>query len=90
MTVEVNLPPLLQTLAGGVKRIDVGGGTVGECLQAIAEKYPAVKARLFTEDGKLAKGLNVYINGENTRSDMLARQVKDGDKIHLAYLIFGG
>ncbi len=90
MTVEVNIPPLLQTLAGGVKQVNVSGGTVGECIEAIAHKYPDTRAHLFTEDGKLAKGLNVYINGENIRPGVLAAQVKDGDIIHLAYLIFGG
>ena len=89
MTIQVNLPPLVQTLTG-VKQIDVRGGTVGECLEAIAEKYPDTRARLFTEDGKLAKGLNVYINRENIRLDVLTAQVKGGDIIHLAYLIFGG
>ncbi len=90
MVVEVSIPPLLQTLADGTKQIDVGGGTVSECLEAVVKRYPRLKARLFTRGGKIAKGLNIYINGEGVYPDVLARSVKDGDKVHLAYLIFGG
>jgi molybdopterin converting factor small subunit len=90
MSIEVNIPPLLQTLADGNKRIDVSGGTVGECLEEMIERYPGLKGRLFTRGGKIAGGLNIYVNGEGVYPDALARPVKDGDKIHLAYLIFGG
>ncbi len=90
MSIEVNLPPLLQTLADGMKQIDVSGNTVGECLEAMVKRYPGLKERLFTTGGKISRGLNIYINGEGVYPDVLARPVKDGDKIHLAYLIFGG
>jgi len=90
MSIAVNIPPLLQTLADGVKQIDVSGSTVGECLEEVVKLYPVLKKRLFTTGGKIAKGLNIYINGEGVYPDVLARPVKDGDKIHLAYLIFGG
>jgi molybdopterin converting factor small subunit len=90
MTVEISLPPSLQTLADNVKRVDVSGGTVGECLGAMIAQYPRLKGRLFTRGGKILKGLNIYVNGERVSPEPLARPVRDGDKIHLAYLIFGG
>ena len=90
MSVEINIPPFLQPLAGDVKRVDVSGSTVGECLEALVKRYPRLKARIFTKGGKILRGLNIFINSESAYRDALARQVKDGDKIHLAYLIFGG
>ena len=80
----------VQTLAGGIKQINVSGDTVGECLDAMVKRYPVLKERLFTKGGNISKGLNIYINGEGVYPDVLARRVKDGDKIHLAYLVFGG
>lgn len=90
MSIEISLPPSLQPLTGGAKQVDVSGSTIGECLGAMIERYPRMKARLFTRGGKILKGLNVYINGENASPGALVRPVRDGDKIHLAYLIFGG
>lgn len=90
MSVEINIPPFLQPLADDVKRVDVSGSTVGECLEAMVKRYPRLKKRVFTTGGKISRGLNIYINGESAYPDTLARPVKDGDKIHIAYLIFGG
>ncbi len=90
MSIGVNLPPFLQQLAEDVKRVDVRGGTVGECLEELVGRYPRLKPRIFAGDGRLAKGLSVYINGENAYPGELARPVRDGDNLHLAHLIFGG
>jgi molybdopterin converting factor small subunit len=90
MTVEINIPPALQALADGVSKIDVRGSTVGECLEELAERYPALKKKLFTGKGKLPKGMNIFINRVGAYPDPLARQVRDGDKVHIAYSVLGG
>lgn len=90
MSAEVNLPPFLQQLADDVKRVDVSGDTVGECLDELVTRYPRLKARIFTEGRKIHKGFNIFINGESAYPDSLARPVKDGDIIHIAHPIFGG
>ncbi len=90
MSIAVNIPPFLQSLADDVKRIDVSGSTVGECLDELVKRYPQLKARLFTGVGKMHKGFNIFINGESAYPDVLARPVEDGDIIHIAHPIFGG
>jgi molybdopterin converting factor small subunit len=90
MSVEINIPPLLQHLAGGVRTAEVEGGTVAECLEALATKYPQLKARLFGPGGKLPHGLNIFLNGESAFPGELSRPVKDGDRLHIAYVMVGG
>jgi molybdopterin converting factor small subunit len=90
MRIEINIPPALQALAGGVSRVDVVGSTVGECLEALLKKYPSLKPRLFDRRGKLPGGISVYVNGEAAYPGPLAWQVRDGDVIHLAYIVLGG
>jgi molybdopterin converting factor small subunit len=90
MGVLVTLPPILQALAGGVKNVDVGGGTVAECLKELAARYPRLKTKLFTGRGKLPKGTNIFINGENAYPEPLARKVRDGDNVLISYLVLGG
>lgn len=90
MSIEAHLPPFFQQLAGGVKIVDVSGNTVAECLESIAGQYPQLKARLFNQQGKLMKGLNIFVNGESVFPGELATLVNDGDTIHIASLVFGG
>jgi molybdopterin converting factor small subunit len=90
MSIEINIPPALQALIGGVRQIDVAGGTVGECLEALSRKYPALKPRLYSSNGRPAGGMSIYVNGESAYPEPMARPVSDGDKIHLAYIVLGG
>jgi molybdopterin converting factor small subunit len=90
MSVEINIPPAFQAVVGGIRQIDVTGSTVGECLDALLKKHPELKPRVFSRQGKLPKGLNIYVNGENVNRDPLAKPVRDGDTIHLAYIVLGG
>ncbi|MCK4274509.1 MAG: MoaD/ThiS family protein [Dehalococcoidales bacterium] len=90
MSIAVNIPPFLQTLADGMKQIDVSGDTVGECLDELVKRYPRLKDRVFTGVGKIHKGFNIFINGESASPDVLAKPVEDGDIIHIAHPIFGG
>ena len=90
MGIEINIPPFMQHLAGGVKTAEVEGKTVAECLSALAEQYPKLKPRLFSPRGGLPHGLNLFINGESAFPGELSRPVKDGDRIHIAYVMVGG
>jgi molybdopterin converting factor small subunit len=90
MTIEINLPPSLQTLAGGAVKAEAGGSTVGECLAALAEKYSAIRPKLFNKRGALLSGINIFVNGENVYPNPLARPVREGDKIHIAFTVLGG
>jgi molybdopterin converting factor small subunit len=90
MTVEINLPPSLQALAGGVVKVNVNGGNVSECLAALTKKYPVLKPKLFNKRGNLPRGVNIFINGENVYPHPLSRPVRDGDKVHIAYIVLGG
>jgi molybdopterin converting factor small subunit len=90
MSVVIIIPPFLQHLAGGVKQAEVEGKTVKACLEALALQYPELKSRLFGRNGKLPSGLNIFINGENAFPGELSRPVRDGDRIHIAYVMVGG
>jgi molybdopterin converting factor small subunit len=90
MTIEINIPPVLQALAGDARKIGVAGSTVGECLKALVKKYPDVKSRLFNKRGRLNNGINIFVNGENAYPEPLAKAVREGDKIHIAFIVLGG
>jgi len=90
MSVEINIPPSLQALIDGVGQIDVSGGTVGECFRELVRCYPRLKEKIFGRNGRLPKGMNVFINGASAGPRPLNRVVREGDKVHIAYIVLGG
>ncbi|MGD1120326.1 MAG: MoaD/ThiS family protein [Dehalococcoidales bacterium] len=90
MSVEINLPPVLQAMAGDTAQISVNGETVGACLGALVKQYPPLEKKLFNKKGKLPAGINIFVNGENAYPEPLARAVKPGDKIYISYIVLGG
>lgn len=89
MSVAINIPPSLQALVDGVKQVDVVGATVEECLKDLVRRYPRLKTKIFMR-GKLPKGMNIFINGAVAGPQPLGCPVRDGDTIHLAYIVLGG
>ena len=61
--VSVHIPPILRPLAEGRAEIMASGETVGEVLEAVGHKYPALGESLLCADGCLADGLAVYFGG---------------------------
>jgi molybdopterin converting factor small subunit len=90
MAVEINVPPVLQALINGVNRIEVSGVTISECFKELLQKYPALEPKLYDKDGKLRKGINIFINGVSAYPDPLSKPVHDGDKIHISHVVLGG
>jgi molybdopterin converting factor small subunit len=90
MSITITIPPFLQHLADGVRTAEVEGKTVAECLEALAGRYPRLRSRLFGPRGELPRGLNLFINGESAFPGEMSRPVKDGDSIHIAYVMVGG
>jgi cysteine synthase B len=63
----VRIPPTLRNEVGGARQVEADGATVGEVLDDLAGRYPALGAHLFA-DGALAPFVNVYLGGEDVRT----------------------
>jgi molybdopterin converting factor small subunit len=90
MSVTINLASYLRPYAANKETVAVKGKTVRECLDALTTKYAALKKMLFEKEGKLHDYVSVFAGGEITYSDMLDKPVKDGDTLHILYIIGGG
>lgn len=87
----VRIPTVLRPAAGGQREVSLEGATVGEVLGKLGAEYPGVTAQLFTEDGKLHRFLNVYLNDEDVRYlGGLEAPVKAGDQLSLLPAVAGG
>jgi molybdopterin converting factor small subunit len=90
MSVEINIPPSLQALIDGVGQVDVPDGTVRECLRELVRHYPRLREKIFTRSGRLPKGMNIFINSSTAGPRPLDCVVREGDKVHIAYIVLGG
>jgi sulfur-carrier protein len=86
----VRIPPTLRPDAEGQREVAADGATVGEVLRDVADRFPALQARIF-ENGNIARFVNVYVGGEDIRTqDGLETTVADGSTIILLPAMAGG
>ena len=87
----VRIPTQLRTLSGGAAEVDVEGSTVGEVLKALDAAHPGLGERLFDEDGKLRRFVNVFLADEDVRFlDGLDTAVGAGQPVSIVPAVAGG
>jgi molybdopterin converting factor small subunit len=89
MSIEVYIPPSLQSQIDNVKLVKVEGKTVGECLADLICRYPQLDSGLL-KGRKIHKGLSLFVNGENAHPQGLNKPVHDGDKLYIMNILVGG
>jgi molybdopterin synthase sulfur carrier subunit len=87
----VKLPAVLRAQANGERAIEVDGATIGDAVQALVGRHPALATQLLTPDGDLHRFVNVYLNGQDVRYlSGLSTPVSERDEIRLLPAIAGG
>ncbi|HLG07044.1 MAG TPA: ubiquitin-like small modifier protein 1 [Gaiellaceae bacterium] len=86
----VRIPPTLRAEVGGSRELEAHGETVGDVIDDLVERYPALGGQLL-QDGELAPFVNVFVRGEDIRtSDGLDTPVRGGDQLILLPAMAGG
>jgi molybdopterin synthase sulfur carrier subunit len=90
MSVTINIDSRLSHLTDGQTAFKVEGNTVGQCLDGLVKRFPGIKPRLFDKKGKLNKHIDIYVNKESSYPEELVKAVRDGDELHIMFLVTGG
>ena len=91
MAVEVRLPTVLRTHAGGASVVTVDGATVGEVLAKVVAEYPGLSGQVVQADGSLHKFVNIYVNDDDVRYlDGVDTPVPDGSEVSILPAVAGG
>ena len=86
----VRIPPVLRSHTGGEREIETSGGTVGDALADLVERYPSMKSQLFDNE-TLQRYVNVYLNNQDIQyMDKLQTPVQDNDTIIILPAMAGG
>ncbi len=64
---KVLIPTPLRQYTGKQATVEVSASSVGETLSQLTSKFPDLRKQLFTDDGKLRRFVNVYVNDEDVR-----------------------
>lgn len=90
MAVTVKIPAQLRAATGGDAETEVSGGTVGEVLDGLFDRYGELRERIC-EDGNLRRFVNVYVDGEDIRFlSGLDTEVADGGEVTVLPAVAGG
>ena len=91
MSVTVRIPTQLRTLTGGAGDVSVEGGTVGELLAALDVAHPGFGERLFDQDRRLRRFVNVFVADEDVRFlQGLDTPVAPGQTVSIVPAVAGG
>jgi sulfur-carrier protein len=89
--VDVRLPTVLRTAAGGSASITAEGSTVGEVFDDLIRQHPGLRDQLLTSDGDLHRHLNVFLNDDDIRYlGKLDAKVGGDDTLTLMPAVAGG
>ena len=90
MSIKVNIPSYLKSYTNDAQVVEVNGSTVKECLDHLVKQCPSMDKMLCTKEDKLLDYVSIYVDGEFAYGDELTKPVKDGDELHLLYILGGG
>jgi molybdopterin converting factor small subunit len=86
MSIKLYVLGGLSVITEGKHLFEVNGKTVGECLNYLVTLLPKMKEALFYRTGDtlaLYSNIEVLINEKSTGAEGLAKEIKDGDEIHI-------
>jgi sulfur-carrier protein adenylyltransferase/sulfurtransferase len=88
---KVLIPTPLRPYTGKRASVEVAAGTVGQTLHELTNQFPDLRKQLFSDDGKLRRFVNVYVNDEDIRYlDYENTPVKDSDVVSIVPSVAGG
>jgi molybdopterin converting factor small subunit len=91
VAVEVRLPTVLRSQAGGASVVTLDGATIGEVLGKLVAEYPGMAGSVLQDDGSLHKFVNIYVNDDDVRYlQGLDTPVPDGAEISILPAVAGG
>jgi sulfur-carrier protein len=93
MNLTFIIPGPLREFAGGKRDVvlDVPVHTVGEALNILWERYPGLKDRVVTEQGKVRQHINIFAGDENIKyTGGFNTSLKNVGEIYIIPAVSGG
>ena len=90
MAVKVRIPTPLRRLTQGKEEVEGVTGKIIELVDDLEKKFPGIGERI-SENGKIRRFVNIYVNDEDIRFlNAEETVVKEGDEVSIVPAIAGG
>jgi MoaD family protein len=91
MKMKVLIPTPLRQYTAKQASVEVTAQTVNEMLSQLTGQFPELRKQLFTDEGKLRRFVNVYVNDEDIRYlEHENTAIKENDTISIVPSVAGG
>ncbi len=91
MPVTVYIPTPFRRLTGNRSYVEAQGSTVGEVLEDLGTRYPALRDMLWDEREEILAHVGIYVNSHEIHTlQGEATPLKDGDEVAVIPAIAGG
>jgi molybdopterin converting factor small subunit len=92
MVVTVYLSGHLKSLTGGVTEISLSGdfATVGDALNNVWQRHPALRDRILNEQGEIRQHVNIFLGSSDVKRLKGLETAMDTDEIHIFNAVSGG
>jgi len=89
---QIHIPTPLRAFTEKQETVSVAGTTIAEGLEHLVQQHPAMRAHLFSPEGKLRSFVNVYLNDEDVRYLPAKEEttVAEADELTIIPSIAGG
>jgi molybdopterin converting factor small subunit len=89
MSVTVRIPSLLRQYAENKSEIILEGNTVGEVLENLKSRFPAINTTVFST--RMMGNLSFYVNEQDVRAlNGMDTPVTDKDTLSIIFALAGG
>jgi molybdopterin synthase sulfur carrier subunit len=89
ISVELRLPSMLASAAGGSTRIQVSGATARAALDDAFARHPLLRTHLLDEDGRVREHVHLFLNEDDIR-ERLSAELRAGDQLVVLQQMSGG
>lgn len=86
----VKVPPPYQGPTQGRAEIEVEGGTVRACIEAVGKAHPGFSEQIFDARGDVHRFVTLFINGDEIPRSEVDHPVSESDEVEILAAIAGG
>ncbi len=87
---QVKIPPPYRGTTQGQAVVAVDGGTVRDCLKALADGYPGLGELLLDAGGDVHRFVTLFVNADEIDRGALDTPIADGDELEILTAVAGG
>jgi molybdopterin synthase sulfur carrier subunit len=91
VAVTIRIPALWRPVVEGTSQVELPAGVLGDVLNVLVERFPALGTHLFDERREVRGTINLFVNQEHVRfRGGLSVLLQDGDEVYIVPMISGG